>query len=264
MADKRIKVGLAGKAGPHSVVVSTYKKREKMSEVSNLKSYSSDQTTEIVLVLDESSSIDGLQDQTIQNLNDFFDSQRKVAGEAFVTVVKFCSSVSLAVDASPIGRLEKFSHYNYSPNGSTALLDAVGMSIVNTNTRFAEMDNTRRPSKVIFVILTDGEENCSRRFTRSEIKTMIQDQETNFGWDFLYLGANQNAFSVGETMGIKPGKALSWSQTQTGMSGMFEAVSRSVSAYRDSGKPAHDQFFTEEEHNTQRNLGAAATPFSSR
>lgn len=218
--------------------------------------------TEIVFVLDCSGSMGSVVDETIQGFNQFLREQQAAPGRAYLSLVTFSSDMILVYDGERIEDVEPLNHETYRLRGSTALLDAIGNQIINTNRRLAQMPEERRPTKVIFAILTDGEENASRSFSAKEVREMITEHEDIFEWDFLFLGANQDAFKVGQQYGIKPGKALSFDQSGQGVTGVFGAVSRSLTSYRTSGAPAADQFFTEEEHQFQQGLGAAAAPTS--
>lgn len=102
------------------------------------------------------------------------------------------------------------------PRGSTALLDAVGRAITETGSRLAAMKETERPSLVIFVIVTDGQENSSRTFTREKIREMIQHQRTVYKWPFTFLAANQDAFAEAASLGIDPSGAANWAADKIG------------------------------------------------
>ena len=219
--------------------------------------------TEIIFVLDCSGSMGSVVDATIAGFNKFIADQKTAPGKAYMTLATFSSDLIIVHDGVQLQNVPDLSRHTYQLRGNTALLDAIGQQIINTARRLAQMPLDRRPSKVIFAILTDGEENASRNFSAEDIRKMITEHEDIFEWDFLFLGANQDAFKVGAQYGIKAGKALSWSQSGSGVEGLFGAVSGSVRRYRESGAPADNGFFTEEDHQTQQNLGAAATPRSS-
>jgi uncharacterized protein YegL len=216
--------------------------------------------TEIVLVLDKSGSMENIRYITIDSFNAFVKEQKAVAGQAYFTLLTFNENLTLVEDATPIQNVRNLDHSSYETDGSTALLDAIGQQIINTNRRLASMPDSRRPSKVVFVILTDGQENASHSFSVNDVKELISEHERVFKWDFLFLGANQDAFGVGKQYGVKPGKALSFSASADGLKGVVSAASRSIASYRTSGAPEGDKFFTDEEHQYQRNLGAAAAP----
>lgn len=231
-------------------------------DLNNLSNYATKSRTEIVLVLDESGSMQSYCQEAIDGLNNFIERQKAVNGQADVTVVTFNSpsNIKLTHDAVPVSQFPVFNHSNYQPQSNTALYDAIGKSIIATNTRLAALPASEQPNKVIFCIFTDGEENSSLDFDQMEIRQMITEQEDKYHWDFLYLGANQNAYDYGKQFGIKAGKALSYKQSTDGIAAAFAASSDSVARYRSSGRPSGDQFFTEEDHATQQSLGAASTP----
>ena len=96
----------------------------------------------------------------------------------------------------------------YRCDGRTALNDAVCQAIDETGKKLASMREEERPSKVLFVILTDGEENASRSFTNRDVKKRIQHQTDVYKWGFVFLGANQDAFATGQEMGIASSMCL--------------------------------------------------------
>jgi hypothetical protein len=92
----------------------------------------------------------------------------------------------------------------------TALLDAVGRAINETGERLSQMADADRPGLVIVAIITDGEENSSHEFTKSQIKDMIQHQTNKYSWQFTYLGANQDAFAEAQGIGIDAGVTMNF------------------------------------------------------
>jgi hypothetical protein len=96
------------------------------------------------------------------------------------------------------------------PGGGTALLDALGRKIVSFGQTLSALPEDERPENVIFAIVTDGEENSSQEYTWKTIQHMIEHQTDTYGWNFTYLGANQDAISVGASLGIGAGSTLTW------------------------------------------------------
>ena len=88
------------------------------------------------------------------------------------------------------------------PRGGTALLDAVGRAINETGARLDKLSDAEKPGLVIFMIITDGEENSSKEFTNAQINKMIIHQQEKYKWEFSFLGADQDSFSVARTLGI--------------------------------------------------------------
>jgi hypothetical protein len=113
--------------------------------------------------------------------------------------VQFDTEYEFLHKGVPIGQVPK---YNLVPRGATALLDAIGRAINETGERLSKMNETDRPGLVVFVVMTDGLENSSREFSKSRIKEMIQHQQEKYGWQFTFLGADQDAFAEADALGI--------------------------------------------------------------
>jgi hypothetical protein len=123
-------------------------------------------------------------------------------------------------------------HHTYEPRGSTALFDAIGRTLVATGARLNAMPATQRPGKVLFVIQTDGYENASREFRAQQIQEMIAHQRDKYGWQFVFLGANQDAIMSAAQFGIPPGSALSYGATANGTMAAFDILGARTQAYR--------------------------------
>ena len=155
--------------------------------------------TDIVLVVDRSGSMTACQKDAEGGVNTFIDEQKKVAGEANLTLVQFDTEYEFIHKGAPI---KDVGRYSLVPRGMTALLDAVGKAINETGERLAGMAEDERPGAVVFVIVTDGEENSSKEFKLAQIKQMIEHQRSAYNWQFSFLGADENAFDDGASMGI--------------------------------------------------------------
>jgi uncharacterized protein YegL len=155
--------------------------------------------TDITLVIDRSGSMQAIRNDAQGGVNAFIAGQSKMPGEVLVTLVQFDTEYEFIHKGVPIGDVPP---YELHPRGGTALLDAVGRAINETGKRLAELQAEDRPGLVIFVVMTDGEENSSREFTRAQVKEMIERQQTAFNWHFTFLGANQDAFAEAGGIGI--------------------------------------------------------------
>jgi hypothetical protein len=155
---------------------------------------------EIVIVLDESGSMGSCKSDTIGGVNLFLDNQKKIKGEVWVTLVKFSDYYKMVNDAVPLDQVAYLNENNYTPSYSTALLDAVGKIINIIGKRLADTPETERPERVIFAVITDGYENSSREFTRSQVFQMVTHQKEKYSWEFIFLGADIDAW--GEEIGI--------------------------------------------------------------
>lgn len=186
----------------------------------------------IHVVLDESSSMGGVTQQTIDSFNSWLKEQQMAEGECFLTLSKFNGhSVNYIYINKDIKSVEPLSRQTYSPSGSTNLLDAIGDNIYKINSHLASKKKAQRPG-VIVVILTDGEENTSNRFTKSSIKGLVESAEGK-DWTFLFMGANIDAFHEGSSMGFSANNTVQYNTSN--MSGSMAALSsittRTRSAY---------------------------------
>jgi hypothetical protein len=155
--------------------------------------------TDITMVIDRSGSMESIRSDAEGGINTFVQAQRAEAGETLLTLVQFDTEYEFVHKGKPIGQVPRF---KLEPRGSTALLDAVGRAIRETGTRLAAMEESQRPGLVVFVIVTDGQENSSREFTRSKIREMIVHQQSVYHWQFTFLAADQDAFAEGGSLGI--------------------------------------------------------------
>jgi len=156
--------------------------------------------TEIVIVLDESGSMESVKSDTIGGFNEFLTSQKKIKGNANVTLVKFSDYYKVINDGTDIAHVSELNESNYTPSYSTSLLDAVGKTINSVGKRLADTPENKRPEKVIVAIITDGYENSSKEFTRGQINDMVGHQRDKYDWEFLFLGADIDAW--GKEIGI--------------------------------------------------------------
>lgn len=160
--------------------------------------------TELVFILDRSGSMRGLEEDTIGGFNSVIARQKE--GSALVTTVLFDRRFDTIHDRVPIDEIADLTEEDYFPGGCTALLDAVGRTISKIKDRQKEQKASERPEKTIFVIITDGYENASRLYDYDEIKELVQKQ-SDLGWEFLFLGANIDAFAEGRRLGIRENRS---------------------------------------------------------
>jgi hypothetical protein len=169
--------------------------------------------TDIVVVLDRSGSMSTLADDTIGGFNSFVDKQRNGAGRARLTLAQFDHEYEVVYERREIESVPHLDRASYVPRGNTALLDAIGRTIHSVRGRIASEVNGEGPSGVVFVIITDGQENASRKFTRAHVLDLIQEQQ-KAGWEFLFFGANQDAIGEAGAIGIGAANAASWKKAQ--------------------------------------------------
>ena len=188
--------------------------------------------TELVFILDRSGSMNVLEKDTIGGFNGMIEKQKKEEGEAFVTTVLFDDRVERLHDRVPITKIPVMTEKDYFVRGCTALLDAVGTSIrhIGNIHKYARKEDI--PEKTLFVIITDGMENASRRYTYERVRTMIQRQQEKYGWEFLFLGANIDAAKEAGRFGIGADRAADYHADTRGTALNFEAIDRAVRCVR--------------------------------
>jgi hypothetical protein len=187
--------------------------------------------TEIIFLLDRSGSMAGLETDTIGGFNAFIEKQRQLEGETIVTAVLFDDRYEIlwnGIDANKAILTDK----EYYVRGSTALLDAVGKTILDVGYRLSKTSEETRPGKVIFVITTDGLENSSREFSYEKVKELIKHQQEKYNWEFIFLGANIDAAKEAGNIGICKDNAYSFEASKAGVEKMYYMACDAVSEIR--------------------------------
>ena len=191
--------------------------------------------TELVFILDKSSSMAGLERDNIGGFNAMLDKQKAQAGECRITTVLFDHRYELLHDRTDIRAVRPITAREYRVGGSTALLDALGKTIHKIATAQKNTSEPFRAKRVMFVIITDGEENASREYAAKEVKEAIRRQKSRYGWEFIFLGANIDAVETAGRFGIDAGRAANYVPDSQGTALNFRAMSETVSAFRACG-----------------------------
>lgn len=190
--------------------------------------------TEIIFVLDKSGSMYNLAADTIGGFNGFISSQKKVEGKATLTTVLFDSTWRILHDGIDIREVQPMTASDYVASGNTAMLDAIGEIINRVQDRHDEI-GTERPDNVLFVITTDGEENASRQFNKSQIEKMIQHQTRGHGWEFIFLGANMDAVKEAASIGISANRSVTYDYSASGIDALYATMDCVATAARCEG-----------------------------
>jgi uncharacterized protein YegL len=201
--------------------------------------------THITILLDKSGSMGSLQKDMIGSFNAFVKKQKETPGEATLTLSLFSGYVNWEgwfdspINFSPIAKVDDLTPAQYTPSGSTPLLDAIARAIKETGERLASLSEDERPDGVMFMIMTDGEENASRTHNNHQIAAMIKEQAEKYNWVFSYVGANQDSFSVARQYGIAQGNVLNFAASGAGAQAVTHAMGETVSTYR--GMSLHEK-----------------------
>lgn len=187
---------------------------------------------EIVCIIDRSGSMLDIRGDAIGGFNSFIEDQKKVPGEATVTFVQFDTEYEVVYSGTPIQDVPELTSSTYVPRGATALRDAIGRTIDDVGARLNSIPQNDRPDKVIVVILTDGHENSSMSYSHEKVLEMIKHQREKYSWEFIYLGATEDAFDVGVSFGILVKDITKYAPTGDGIRAAYMSASVSASNYR--------------------------------
>lgn len=188
--------------------------------------------TELVFILDRSGSMSGLEGDTIGGFNSMLKKQRELDGECRITTVLFDNFYELLHDRIDIRAVNPMTEKEYFVRGSTALLDAIGMTISKLAGVQKNTAEEYRAENVMFVIITDGAENASREYTAERVKAMIEHEKEKYGWEFIFLGANIDAVETAGRFGISADRAADYVPDAEGTALNFQVMSQAVSAFR--------------------------------
>lgn len=198
--------------------------------------------THIAIVLDRSGSMNSVKSDTIGGFNHFLNDQKQAPGEATLTLAQFDHVYEVVHDHVEIHCVPPLDDRTYQPRAGTALLDAIGRTIDSLGARLAAMPEQDRPGKVICVILTDGMENASRQYSSEKVFEMIGHQQEKYGWEFVFLGANQDAIATAARMGIHAGSSLTYAASSEGTTSAWMSLSAGARRRRASSDIAADYF----------------------
>lgn len=189
----------------------------------------------VTFVLDSSGSMSSIRDDTIGGFNTFLEDQRAEEGTATVTLVEFDSTVDVVYRGMAIEAAEKLSTETYSPGGQTALHDAIATALEDTTDFVAGIDVEDRPETVVVVVLTDGKENASET-PQDVVRERVEDKQAEHGWEFLFIGANQDAALTAEGMGIDAQNSLDMAHSGDGARDAYDSTSHQISEARRTGE----------------------------
>jgi len=215
--------------------------------------------THISIVLDRSGSMSAIRDDTIGGFNEFLKRNQAAPGQCTLTLVQFDSTaVETLHDGKPIAAVPPLTQDTYQPRDSTPLYDAVGQTIVRTGDFLHHMAEFQRPSKVIFVIITDGMENASVKFNSAQVRDMIKHQREAYKWEFVFLGANIDSYAVSQSLNISAKNTMNYAANEAGTQAMYHSLASNTVSLRCS--TADSMAFNEADIDAQAVAGALPNP----
>lgn len=201
--------------------------------------------TYIAMVLDRSGSMSAIKDDMEGALNTFLTDQKTVPGDCQVSLYQFDDRYEVVYEHHDIEHAPKVI---IEPRNATALWDGIGKTIDRLGEHFSKMAEDDRPEKVIVSIITDGMENASHEYDAQKVRDMIKRQEEVYGWAFTYIGANQDAYAVGGSMGVAASNSLNYGANYAGTQAVGSTLSAAVTRTRMKGGAAAQSFsYTSEE-----------------
>jgi len=185
---------------------------------------------ELVFILDRSGSMGGLESDTIGGYNSMLSKQKKEkTGKVSVTTVLFDDQYELLYNQVPIEKVSPMTEKEYYVRGSTALLDAIGKTVMQVK---ANQDKKEIKDKVLFVIITDGMENASREYRVEQVKKLIEERKEKDNWEFLFLGANIDAIGAAKDIGIDSSRAVRFKSDKKGTAKNYEVLNEAIKEIR--------------------------------
>jgi len=201
--------------------------------------------THITIILDRSGSMASIKNDVQGGFDSFINEQKEVDGTATVTLVQFDSQFETVYSMRDISEVPRLL---LTPRGGTALLDAMGQTMNSEIAMVDALNDDDKPEKCLFVVITDGEENSSREYTRERVFEMVEElrQKEDIDYDFVFIGANQDAIQAGGSIGVSRGATMNYAATEEGTSQMFTSLTRSITNYRGASIGTEYAFMPEE------------------
>ncbi|MEM9446708.1 MAG: vWA domain-containing protein [Verrucomicrobiota bacterium] len=201
-------------------------------------------STHISILLDRSGSMDSIREDTIGGFNQFLDDQRDNSTDATLSFVQFDSSDSYEViyDFQDLAGVSDLDRNDFVPRGGTPLLDAIGRSINDLEADLDALSEDERPEKVVMAIITDGRENSSFEFTKTEIESMIDEKQDEDDWQFVFLSSDLSAIGEAQILGFQPFGVLKYENTSEGVSSGWSNLSNSFSEYSSNSEQSVMRF----------------------
>lgn len=187
--------------------------------------------TEVAVILDESGSMSPVHDDTIGGFNTLLKTQQETEGNVRLTLAKFDTEFAYIYNNESLHDLKSIDKSDYTPRGGTALLDAIGTTVADMEKRFAGMNADKRPGNILVTVMTDGGENCSKEWTRETVKALLE-RLTAEGWEFAFIGANQDAITTAKSYGFQAMNAANYGNNMNGIEAAFLGKSNAIGITR--------------------------------
>lgn len=185
--------------------------------------------THIALLIDRSGSMHHIKNSMEEGIQKFIEEQKNFDGECTITVATFDDIFEVELGMSNI---KDVPFIEIKPRGYTALIDSMYKLINYVGEKLNSLNEDEKPDRVLFVTITDGEENSSKEYKTDDLAKKIKEQEEKYNWNFTYIGANQDMFLTAKAFRGRMGNSLSYSADASGVSNMFDVLNNSTIKYR--------------------------------
>lgn len=189
--------------------------------------------TDIVFIIDRSGSMYNLTNDTIGGFNSFIESQKELDGKVYLTTVLFSGTTINLHERVDLREVTPMTRSEYITGGQTALFDAIGRTINTVQKQIDSAAKEEIPDKVICAIITDGEENCSLIYKKSDIESMIKHQTMHHNWEFIFLGATMEAVVDAKQTGIA--NTVLYTANSIGTTSAYKALDTAIRTSRITG-----------------------------
>jgi len=192
--------------------------------------------TEIVFILDRSGSMSGREADVIGGFNQMISEQKKKPGECNVSAVLFDDYSEVLLNRVPVGDVKPLTENEYNVRGCTAYYDALGRAVLHHIYVQRSLPEGKRAEKVLFVVMTDGEENASREFSGANLRRLVAEEQEKWGWEFVFIGAGIDAIQAAQDIGIKAEHAINTFADAEGMKLSYICACEAISNLRERRK----------------------------
>ena len=195
---------------------------------------------QIICILDRSGSMAKLAEDTIGGYNSFIEKQKQTPGKAEVTTILFDNKYEVISEAVDINEAKTLTSEEYFARGTTALLDALGMTITNTLGKMEKEKICPAKRRVLIMIMTDGLENASVEYNKASVKNLIDSTTKEYNWNYIFIGANMDSVSEAESIGISAKRAANYSHDRDGVQRSFSMMNSAAKEMRETGSVGED------------------------